>query len=70
LKNQDLIFLRQNLNKLMLELSEAMKDLNIEFIKFGGKADVSISKDKVTYREPLTPSVILPNLRRLVTLYG
>lgn len=59
-----------NLKKLMLELSEAMKDLDIEFIKFGGRADVSVTKDKIVFREPIIPSIIFPNLRKLVTLYG
>jgi hypothetical protein len=58
------------LPNMIIELAETMKDLNIEYIKFGGKADVSVYKDKVVFNPPLNTSAILPTLRKLVVLYA
>ena len=58
------------LTKLIIELSEAMKDLDITFVNFSGEIDGSMNKDKVVFHHPIDPSIIVPQLRKLVVLYA
>jgi len=57
------------LTKLIIELSEAMKDLDITFVNFSGEIDGSMYKDKVVFHHPIDPSIIVSQLRKLVVLY-
>lgn len=58
------------LAKLVMEMSHALKDMKVQYVKIGGDVELSMNKERVVFHSPSDASLVVPELRKLVVLYG